>query len=239
MDEDASFCTGCGQKLATDANFCTRCGHARAARLQSRLPMEAVVFRDPVSLTAATGGAAVPDQPVLPSKSSWKIVRNVVLGGLLIVVALAAFVVYTITRPDPDGYRGLSPLSSERALYYMRKQVRGIAADQGFRNIVLCDGGNVTKPGAFVYLIDSCFEYGSGDGRARVPFFVQMDRIPPDGQTYSVVQFKAGQPALVTPPKIADASGRTPRQFHQQYSERLIANIYTRLAATLCGALIR
>jgi hypothetical protein len=131
----------------------------------------------------------------------------VIVGGLLVIAALAGLFVYTITKPDPDGSPGLSP--STTALYYMRKGVRDIAAGQGFRDIAFYNGGSLHHA-PFVYLVDSCFEYDATGGRVRVPFFVQMERTPQDAQTYSVVQFKAGQPEQVTGPTITDASGNTP-----------------------------
>jgi hypothetical protein len=197
--EGTVICARCGCRTALDS-YCCECG-SPLARVSDPVP----------NVAETTSGGPAPITPVRARKASGAIIRKVVLGLLLIVVTIAGVFVYIVTRPDPNGYKGFDPSASPWALYYMRKGVRGIAADQGLRNIAFCDGGTVVKPGAFVYLIDSCFEYGPlGDGRVRVPFFVQMERIPPDGGTYSVVQFKAGQSAVVRPPQIADARGLTP-----------------------------
>ncbi len=178
-------------------SYCSECGSP------------VLLASDPAQFVAAAINGPPPLQPARAHKSL-KAARNVVLGLLLIVVlAATGFLAYTITRPDPNGYYGFDPSSSARALYYMRKEVRGVVAERGVRHITFCDGGNVTRPGAFVYLLSSCFEYDDGRGRFRVPFFVQMERTPPDGQTYSLVQFKVGQSGPVTAPMITDGSGRT------------------------------
>src|SRR5579871_287924 len=196
MHHATVICARCGCRSALNS-YCCECGS----------PL--VRASDPVPNVARVTNGPPPLQPVQTRRGHGSSVRNVVVGLLLIVLAVTFFFVYMITRPDPNGHYGFDPSSSDRALYYMRKEVRSIAAARGFRDITFCDGGSVTRPGPFVYLVNSCFE-GDAGGRFRVPFFAQMDRTPPDGQTYSLLQFKVGQVEPVTPPFITDSGGRTP-----------------------------
>ena len=175
-----NYCSECGYQIEENAPSCAQCG-SRAHRPSLDAPSKPTLVASDVPQLEN----APPVDGITPRRKRNNVKRvldGIIAVGLLILLCLAV-VVYIVVRPpaDPDGLRTVrsQPSHPNNAMYYLRSYMRAQLEREGFKDIRFCymRDAEIKKPGAYTYLINSCFSYRNEDGSIPIIIFLPSGTI--------------------------------------------------------------
>lgn len=200
---EVRYCENCGGMLGKKARFCTYCGspcHDLLPKHEVSIPNDSSDERSHLQVTPTAPSTSLPTRKPVTFK---RLVRDVLIIFAIGFFAVVGIIGYRSTQPSPfpDNLSPVrwQPSHPNNAMYYSRRTILAELERRGYRDVQFCymRDSQILKPAAYTYLIHSCFNYQTDDGRkAEMPYFCQVERSINDrtGRLWSVVQLKLGTP---------------------------------------------